>query len=423
MKAILVLAFIGLALSTASGAAASLTWFLILAIGIFFAATRKRRSLHQPLINPTAFATDTPSDIALIWVWICVAAALFMMIPTAYWGGPWPERHPQWRLLLAALGCYWIVKHAYLSDHQHETVKQTLLVAGSIGLIIALLGVLLFGASDFAPSNRIPWMAATSTLACATLALSFAISQGQQRLLQIGVFCSLVTAITAIISGVRGSWGLLLVLPIALYFLAQNPAHYATKPTKKIVFFVTISLFATLSLASLFSSDSPLERAQTAFRELSQFMYGSGSPHVYESSTGIRLAMYSFGLRNALESGLIGIGHDAHKALLQDLFRELSVSGPVTKLAHYHNDILNPWVEFGLMGLAGYLVYFLGLVYIAFALRHTNRVASVGFTAVAITHILTGLTNVNFAHNYYPMMLSISVFILIISMKDPTNRG
>lgn len=48
-----------------------------------------------------------------------------------------------------------------------------------------------------------------------------------------------------------------------------------------------------------------------------------------------------------------------------------------------------------------------------FFTKSFNRIPAIGLLAVLCTHLATGMSNMNFAHNYYPVMLSISVGLIL----------
>ncbi len=75
----------------------------------------------------------------------------------------------------------------------------------------------------------------------------------------------------------------------------------------------------------------------------------------------------------------------------------------------------------GLIGLTSTLAVLAGLGAAAFALRRTDPMASRQMQGVLLLHATAGLTNVNLAHNYYAVMLSLSVAV-ILAGADARSR-
>jgi O-antigen ligase len=95
-------------------------------------------------------------------------------------------------------------------------------------------------------------------------------------------------------------------------------------------------------------------------------------------------------------------------------------SSPVVKsLGHLHNEYLHTLLDHGLWGLASFLSYSLGLVLIVRKLRAAgdirNKSLAAGFASVLFLQSSAELTNMNFAHNYYPTILSLAVTLLVFA--------
>ena len=101
MQIFLALFAIAIGLSSVSSKAAGLAWLGIVLTGVFF-FLKSRRQTH--LAYGTTGSQDITTQTVRWWTWACFFAFVWMAIPTLYWSGPWPERHPQWRLLLGAVG-------------------------------------------------------------------------------------------------------------------------------------------------------------------------------------------------------------------------------------------------------------------------------------------------------------------------------
>ena len=77
----------------------------------------------------------------------------------------------------------------------------------------------------------------------------------------------------------------------------------------------------------------------------------------------------------------------------------------------------------GLPGLAGFLLTILGLLLAARAIQRSHALASQQLQGLAFVHTLTSISNVNHAHNYYVVMLSLSVLVVfVLARSQPTGQ-
>jgi hypothetical protein len=154
--------------------------------------------------------------------------------------------------------------------------------------------------------------------------------------------CAVITMITALYSGVRGSWPLIFVLLISLFFLQKTNSYL----DKKTAIFCGGATSIALIIFTLLPGgmETPWPRLQLAAYELLMVAQDSNSGKSFDSSIGIRAGMYISGFENVLLSGWFGIGHEAHKQQLFETFSKLGLSHFSSQLGHYHNDALNAWV-------------------------------------------------------------------------------
>jgi len=216
-------------------------------------------------------------------------------------------------------------------------------------------------------------------------------------------------------SDVRGAFGLALVWPaLALYLFKLKPS--ATLPHARLK--AGMKLIAALLLVAVLIPSpfiqKPLERMQIALPEwqASQISASLGA----NTSVGARLYMWQRSLGASLQSPLIGYGREGRLLQLRQWGDEAS-SPVVKRLGHLHNEYLQTLLDHGLWGLASLLSYSLGLVLMVRKLRatgdiHTKALAA-GLASVLFLHMSAAVTNMNFAHNYYPTMLSLAVTLLV----------
>ena len=126
--------------------------------------------------------------------------------------------------------------------------------------------------------------------------------------------------------------------------------------------------------------------------------------------------MWERSLGASLQSPWIGYGREGRLLQLRQWGDE--ASAPVVKsLGHLHNEYLHTLLDHGLWGLASFLSYSLGLVLMVRKLRATGEILhkalAAGLASVLFLHMSAALTNMNFAHNYYPTILSLAVTLLV----------
>ncbi len=393
---------VALGFSSISTKAAGLTWLLMVLASVSAWACRKRA--HQP---------DLSSGLVLArwWLLACAAAFVLMAIPTAYWGGPWPERHPQWRLLISAVGTWLLMRYGRTSS----AALHGLATGTAVCLLLALALVLTRGA-DFAPTNRIPWVAGLSLLSCTLLALSYQLTGAPMGLRRFWWLASMLSLGTVVLSGVRGSWGLLLVWPLAWVWLERGRSGlWRWTPQRIGLLLVILVSLIWLGNQAIPERDRPLQRIALMLQESGLDRTSAGP--TANSSVGIRLGIYQAGLEQVLSTpSWLGIGHDAHKQSLRVHVLALGAPELVDVIGHYHSDGLNAWAELGLLGLFGYLSISLGILALVWrTARERKKPLCTGLCSVLVTHLSTGLSNANFAHNYYPTVLAVCVTMLLLT--------
>ncbi len=138
----------------------------------------------------------------------------------------------------------------------------------------------------------------------------------------------------------------------------------------------------------------------------------------YNSSMGARLYNWSLGWKSFKESPWIGIGGRERLKRIKSAGSEMPATQSerfleVRSVGHVHNQYLHAAMDGGLIGLASTLAVLAGLGAAAWRLRRTDDLASRQMQGVLFMHATAGLTNVNMAHNYYAVMLSLSVAVIL----------
>jgi len=384
---------LGIALSPANTKIAGAAWLLICLAGVvaFFKA-------------PNTAGSDRHDAASKAWV---VACAVSAVLATAVWLY-WPDRpdslHAEFRLLLAAMATHQLIRRLPCP----ETWRAFTLPAIALACMAALGMVVTTPDRLFLPSNAIPWAVSLAFLLCILLPplLRGEFSAVQRR----WYFLSLATGgIAILLSQSRAAYGVLLW---AVWLFATNWRKTHSRIHLRNVAVVTLMAAMLLGLSAWLSSD-PL-RLRLAWNEVVTAEQDGN----YKTSMGARIYVWSLAWKSIQESPWIGVGGRERLRRLKEAGLELpdpqrAQLAVVRKLGHVHNQYLHSAMDGGLVGLASALAVLAGLGAAAFRLRQTDPVASRQMQGVLFMHATAGLTNVNMAHNYYAIMLSLSVALIL----------
>jgi O-antigen ligase len=240
---------------------------------------------------------------------------------------------------------------------------------------------------------------------------------------------SMIGLLTVLVSQKRGAYGLLIVLPCMAWFFGRRQTTIRPTATNKARKSWTIyAAFAILGAASLWSlQNTPLiQRPTNAIAVAIQEFKGSQKSlsDNYNTSVGARLYLWTKSVQAATESPWIGYGHDQRKALLQKWAHDTHLADPLI-FGHVHNDYLHTLLDHGLWGLVSFLSYATGLMVLIFKLaRHQSWASATTLGGILVMHLTTAFSNVNFAHNYYPTMLSLTICITLwTSVRPQTTKA
>ena len=399
-----------LGLSSISTLSAGLAWLLISLAGTAAWLGHQVRCSTQ---------SETPMHPALPaarwWLLACLAAFVLMAIPTAYWGGPWSERHPQWRLMIGAVGVWCLLRYSAPSAR----MMQALATAAAVASLLSY-GLVVTSGSSTAPTNRIPWMAGLTLLSCALLSLSYSLQNAALQLRRFWLAASAVVLVTALISGVRGSWPLLLVWPLMLWRLHGTAPLLWSSAWKWLLPSLAVLLAAGLHFIP--EGDNPTARIMAVLQETANTT--NAIPVSQDTSSGVRLALYKLGMAHVLDQPWLGHGPVTTKQLIKEQLASVGANSQLATIGHMHNDLLHPWMEFGFFGLVGYLSYAAGL---AVAAWHLGRATAypglnIGMIGLLAMYLSTGQTNMNFAHNYYPLVLALSTALVMLGCQNNSEQ-
>jgi len=344
------------------------------------------------------------------WLLFTAIALVLKATATIYWQDPWSERHAEFRLFLGALGMYGLTR---LYDLSFKAL-QLLTLAGFV-LCVASLFIILFLGIKSPPTNPIPWSASVALASCWLLGVFFSNTQSFTRWFALAGSCIGLLAVLS--AQKRGAYGLLIFLPLMAFFIwrqhiADNPATLRRSPSWLLRVGLVILVIASVwGLKNTPFVQRPISAVHLAFNEF-QSSQNSLSDN-YHSNVGARLYLWAKGSEAFLDSPLIGYGREQRMELLKKWAVDTRLENPIV-FGHLHSDYLHTIVDHGVIGLASFLSYAIGLILLIVQLfRHQLVVGAITLSAILAMHLSASLTNVNFAHNYYPNMLSLFVCFTI----------
>jgi O-antigen ligase len=412
-----------LAASTLNTKAAGFAWLWFILAGLLASWHSRQAATSGHGSEVSASQAPVGADIAKIWLITTAAALLLKTVPMIYWADPWGERHAEFRLLLGALGLYGLcqlplerLRRAYLDANYFAWVGSALAVACALALWLVLVK-----SSDAAPTNRIPWACALAISTSTLLAMARVVKGWRLRYFWLAA--SLAGLLAVLASDVRGAYGLVLVWPaLALYLFKVKPIKTVPRARLKTALLTVAALLLVTVLIPSPFVQKPLQRMQIAWPEYesSQVSAAQGA----NSSVGARLYMWQRSLEAIKESPWVGYGRAGRIAHIQQWGDE--ATSPVIKsLGHLHNEYLQTLMDHGLWGLASLLSYSLGMLLMARKLRTSDDVQhkalAAGLAGVVFMLMSSGLSNMNFAHNYYPTVLSLAVTLLVCAAALPRS--
>jgi len=349
-------------------------------------------------------------DAAKGWVFACLSALALRAVTQFYWGDSWGERHAEFRLLFGSLGLLGLVHYASFTSDQSKWLGYTLVLA-----LWAGFGWMLAFGPALAPTNQIPWGASMSLLVCVVMALTFSASS-QRMPVRLFYASGVVVGVCAVLlSQARGSYGIVFwVAGVVLWHYARSGIKWRALANRVLVGAVAIMLLTQLfpQLVSI-----PAQRIQLAVEEFSAM--DSAKEASMNTSVGVRLYLWKRAVEEVPDHLVMGVGREARMASIQRWGAEAN-STTAQSLGHLHNNYVEDLFDQGLVGLGSFMSFLAGLFYMVMRLRKDQPMAALGMSGILFMHSTSSLTNVNFAHNYYPTMLSVAVAVCLLLFMKPS---
>jgi O-antigen ligase len=400
----LLLLLLTLALSTASSKMAGAHWLLFLLVGLW-AGWQQRQ---QPAgLNDASLA-------ARAWLLLCMGAFAFRAVAVMYWGEGWEERHAELRLMLGALGVYGILRTT-ASDSWLTGAILTRWASHALTLsCLSGLYIVVTDGRGAVTTHPIAWAGGVAmfSLWLAHAAVGIRGLAWERIFWTMGAFAGMLAVLA---SESRGAYGV--VLWIGLVWVGWVGRH---GNWKKIFVGLLIVLLASGLLTQTRLMETPKQRVAQALQEISASRNNmSGAQN---SSVGARLVLWQLAKQAVPQSPWVGYGQKQRLDLIKDWGRQQH-SETVTSLGHMHNQYMQDMMDHGLWGLASTLMYLVGLTSLAlWLLKRRHVFAGLTLGGVAFMHATTSLTNVNFAHNYYPTVMAVVVGLALMSIQTSSPR-
>lgn len=394
----------------ASTLVAGATWLLVALAGLW-------ATVRLPV-------TRLPSHrlVQSSWWWLkaCFLALLLQAVITQYWADPWKDRHVEIRLLLGAAASCALVRRMRLLPQQKTYLIHSLALACCVAAVTSYL----YGRET--PSNPISWAAGVSFLVCVLLAqLLHLKTTWWQRVFWGG--STLAGVVGVLLSQSRGSYGLvfwvvgLVGLSSLQRFLCRVKKNNMPTTTTAVKSQLSAAVAAAVVVAFFIATfpqfyAGPVGRITAAFSEVKAFSQAAHSqPQVsaVNTSVGARLYMWRMAICEVSNAPFLGHGRAARIAWIHQL-GETAGSDTIKSLDHLHSDPLTTLFDHGMLGILSYLCLAVMLTWLVVKNKYCDTAARWSLAGVLFMHLSSGLTNMNFGHNFYGVMLSLSIALVWI---------
>lgn len=398
-------ALVLLALSSLNSKIAGTLWGLAFIVTAIIAA----RQRPWPI-------SDALDQIARVWL-VATALGLILWIVSA---AIWNELYPQYsseinagiRLVTGALAAYWLTR--VVRFRRSATGSHAITVALSIASLVALVVAQLAHEREQLPSHAIAWAAAMGLIIVLLVARAADSTQSarSRAVAALGVLCG---AIAILGSQSRGVYPVIVwcvaVLLVSWYRRSASRAHVLIASA-----FSGLAIVIGLAIAIAHPSD-PL-RLREAITSVQQVR----DTQQYNTPTGARLYLFTLAWRTFKESPWIGVGAQNRLALIKESGlgeseAKAAALWHVRDLGHVHNAYLHHGMDGGVISLLGFLLPLGALAMMAIRLRPHSPASALQMWGILFVHAVSNLTSVNLAHNYYALMLVISVALVLVQAR------
>ncbi|WP_143895190.1 O-antigen ligase family protein [Tepidimonas sediminis] len=395
--------------------------------------------LWLPLLTATALAPAVPKmmGLALLLAWLlawvqarrqpassslpsawrqalAVAALLIglRLLAAAWHGDGLAERHWELKWLITSLALAVVLRRPggpeWLLRHAATLWVGTLTAMATLGMAVALV----VERKDLV-TNAIPW---ANVMGLVTLALlAQALHSPTSRLRWCAGWGATCASVAIMASHTRGAYtAVVLTLLAWSWLLWQRVLHQARWG-------------ALLGIAALVfaMSSAPWMQEAVQHRWLQSVeewrAVHQQAPTASETSVGARVLLWQHAWTAVQSEPWRGVGIEGRRALIRQ-WADLHDSATLRALGHVHHEYLHAWLDHGLAGLGAALAMVAVPLALAFRSRSMDPATRWTLVGWAVVVGVSGLTNVNTAHNYYTSGICL-LWLLLAMLQVQPNLG
>ncbi|WP_421192210.1 O-antigen ligase family protein [Aeromonas jandaei] len=226
----------------------------------------------------------------------------------------------------------------------------------------------------------------------------------QNRLIKFIYLISMLGSIYAIVmSEVRGVW--LALMSVGICYLLSKIAQLAVKK----LILISISFLLIIAVFASFTAiEERVKQTEVEFQEIT-----NGN---YDTSIGLRLQLWGAAIDIIKTHPLSGLGTIEYKSKMEEQYQNGLITSKALsfKDSHFHNQFLDSYVRYGILGLVLAVLIFISPVYI---FNVMERGIKLSFIGIAILLIVAGLTDVPLMHTGLIYMIVLYPAAIVLSKK------
>lgn len=361
-------------------------------------------------------ASDALDQTARIWV-IATTLGLGCWIASAIIWNELLHQHSSEinagiRLLTGALAAYWLTRVVRLPASARGTQAVTLALA--IAAIVALAVAQTITDREQLPSNAIAWAAGIGlvTVLLVPRVTDFTQPTQHRAVAALGLACGSLAILS---SQSRGVYPVIVWCVVVM--LVRGYRRGASR-ARVLLASALSGLAIAIGLAVAIAQPSDPLRLREAFASVHQVR----ETQQYNTPTGARIYLFALAWRSFSASPWIGIGAQNRLTLIHgsgigESDERAAALTHVRELGHAHNAYLHHGMDGGVIALLGFLLPLGALGIMAVRLKTSHPASALQMWGIAFVHAVTNLTSVNLAHNYYALMLVISVALVLVQAR------
>ncbi len=240
--------------------------------------------------------------------------------------------------------------------------------------------------------NVIPYATFCSVFSLA--GLYFFLSHQEKNIKLIGLITTILSTTCVILSLSRGVW-------LALFFSMIMMLFFQFRHSKKMWKYILISIISLLIGFFMFQDKINHRIAQTN-AEIQEIKEGN-----LNTSIGLRLQMWNASFLVVRDNWLFGVG-SSHQMILEELANQGQVSQELVKFKnqHYHNQLIDTLVKYGVFGVLLLIMMYITPIYLAV---HNKLNYAPFIISVSLLYFISGLTDVPLSHSQ-----TIYLYLLVI---------